>query len=90
MTSLAIISRILIFGGGENGWLYGYMLYYVIFASIISWTISRIHFPYSTAICEDKMLDESSAEKKQIDVTSYPEFILIFSTITYIVTISLV
>lgn len=90
MTLLAIIARVLIFGGGEGKWLYGYMLYYVLFASIVSWTIARIHFPYATALSEDKMLDASSHKKKQVDVTRYPEFILVFCTVSYVVTIAMV
>jgi hypothetical protein len=90
MTSLAIISRVLIFGGGKDAWLYGYMLYFVLFASIISWTISRIHFPYATAISEDKMADASNAVKKQVDVTQYPEFILVFSAVSYVISIAMI
>ena len=66
------------------------MLYYVIFASIISWTIARIHFPYATAISDDKMADASSNARKKVDVTRFPEFILVFCTVSYIVSIAMV
>lgn len=90
MTGLAIITRILIFGGGKEGWLYGYMLYYILFCSIVSWTIARKHFPYATAISEDKMKDASSEKKVFVDVTTHSEFIFIFTTVAYVISVAMI
>ena len=63
MTLLAIVSRVLIFGGGKTSWLYGYMIYYIIFGSLCCYAIARKHYPYATVIADDKMADSSNLKK---------------------------
>ena len=50
ITSIAALSRVLIFAGGKDFWIYGYMIYYMVFAAVLINYIAKKRFPYATAI----------------------------------------
>jgi hypothetical protein len=90
LTTVAAMSRILIFGGGKAFWIYGYMLYYMLFAIVLMRYIAKQRFPYATSISQDSILDESRLKMSFRDVAAFPEFILLASTVGLILTVSFV
>jgi hypothetical protein len=90
LTSIAAASRILVFGGGKSFWIYGYMIYYMLFSVVLMGYIVRKRFPYATAITQDSILDDSRLRMTFHDVAALPEFILLVSTVGLILTVSFV
>jgi hypothetical protein len=90
LTTIAAMSRILIFAGGKSFWIYGYMFYYMIFAVVLMTYIAKQRFPYATSITQDSILNDSRLKMSFHDVAAYPEFILLVSTVGLILTVSFV
>jgi len=73
-------SRFLVFLGGEQYWIYGYLAMYLIIGFILSLKIASKMFPFQeTATVDFKTLKPK--EKLYIDVSRKPEFILLIMTI---------
>ena len=87
MTLIGLVSRVFVFVGGAESWLLGYILYYVIFSTLLVYLIVKKFFPYTSHSEMNNALESTYMTTKWVNIASYPEFILLVSTIGLVLTV---
>lgn len=70
-----MLNRLLLFVFGGDWWIYGYMVLFMFYAVILSVVIARKRFPFESAF-DDLNLDKIHENKRSVDVSKVPEFLL--------------
>lgn len=89
LSFLLFASRILIFAFGIDGWMYGYMIAYMMVATVISHEIIAKHFPYKA---DFDSIDFVKLKKQLYEVNNlakFPEALLIFISLLLVITVAL-
>ena len=79
-----LLNRLLLFVFGANYWLYGMILLYIIYGSILAVVIGRKRFPFESAYSEID-LDDIAHRHQSFDVSRAPEFVYITITVIYVI-----
>lgn len=87
---LLFVIRILIFTFGKGGWIYGYMVAYILLGVVITHDVVDKRFPYSTQF---DSLDFVNLREKNVrqfnDIARYPEALVVVISIAMIGTVAI-
>ena len=78
---ILLLNRLFLFVFGGDWWIYGYMVLYMFYGVILSSVIAKKRFPFESSF-DDLNLDRISSNKRSVDISRVPEFLL--GTITAI------
>lgn len=84
LVATGLINRLSLFVFGDNYWIYGYIVLYLIYGVVLSVIIAENRFPFENAYNEID-LDDISHKSTSFDVSRAPEFLLLFITISYVI-----
>jgi hypothetical protein len=80
----ALLNRILLYCFGENYWIYGYIVIYLIYGVVLSTVIANKNFPFESAFSNID-IDNIQDKHTSFDVSRAPEFVLAFITGCYLI-----
>lgn len=87
---LIFTSRILIFSFGSTGWIYGYMVSYILISVVISHAIIAKHFPFNLNFSSvDIVKNLKPKQRSFLDLSKYPEVLLVVISLLLVMTVSI-
>jgi len=94
---LFIVNRILFVAFGEGYWIYGYMVLYILYATVFGWLIAKKHFPFEGDVVLENAKAAKMKTKKGKALEKYkkiiekgidPKWLLLVLTVIFIVLIA--
>jgi len=82
-------ARILIFSFGSTGWIYGYMVSYILISVVISHSIVGKHFPFSLNFNSIDIMKLKPKKRSFLDLSKYPEVLLVVISILLVATVAI-
>jgi hypothetical protein len=77
LTITAIVSRFFLIIMGAEWWIYGYMIIFIYYGTILAVVIGKKRFPFENAFKEVN-LEKIAFQRKEIDISRVPEFLFAF------------
>jgi hypothetical protein len=92
LTLMIFCSRLFIFMGGKDYWVYGYLAMYIWTECMIALNIVRKRLPFNTEVDVNSTSDLPFSIKKVnfVDLARMPEFLFILITLSVVVTVIVV
>ena len=81
--------RIMIFTFGKGGWIYGYMVAYILISIVITHEIVDKYFPFVIKFSAIDFVQLNNKKKDNTDIAKYPEALIIVISVAMIGTVAI-